>query len=846
MKLNLFVSIVIVLITVFNVSAQNVAITDDDTYTANSSSMLDVKSTTKGLLIPRLTTAQRAAVVTPATGLLVFDTSLNGFYYYNGTAWINLSSGSSSGLLWSYNSPYIYATTTSDYVGIGTTTPLHKLHVTDNVTVTDGTDGSFIDLQNTNTTTGVMSGFRFLNGTVTSRFKGGIFYKTTAAWGRGDLIFANNSIAGAGNATSSDARLTIKNTGGVEVKATSGAVASASLFHVLNSAGDTIFAVYDGGVRINVYDDPLVKATSSKGGFAVGGFSPSKGTFTNEYLRITPDSIRMYIEEGAASKATSSKGGFAVGGFSPAKAIPTDYFNIYGSNATAIINPSEPRIFWYPLKEALLSGRVLVESPDSVGTNSFSSGYESKAIGNYSQALGFHARAFGANSTAIGNYAEARSASSFAFGDGATALGTGAYAFGSVGRNTAGASTGNNTIASGNYSVAMGMGSTASALSAFAMGTNVISSGSYSISLGYGSTSTATSAVSLGRSNTASGSYSFAGGYSSVASGDYSFALGNNASATNSSTIALGGYAEAPGANGVAIGYSSYATMDGVALGRNTNAGVWGFAGGLAADASGVASVALGNGATATGGYSKAIGSITASGLYTIAVALNDQSATTVSQANTMAIMGGKVGVNDINPTAYLQVNSATATEPFRVQIASSTKFLVNSAGNVGISRTPTTNDLEVAGNASKATSGNWLANSDRRIKTEILDIDNSFETMLKLHPVKFKYTEEWKKKNPSINDVFYYNFIAQEFQEIFPQSVQGSGEYLDGDSKEILQIDTYNAQIVTIKAVQELIKENQQLKEKVKEIDEIKAENKELKASIEKINSILEISGKK
>ena len=54
--------------------------------------------------------------------------------------------------------------------------------------------------------------------------------------------------------------------------------------------------------------------------------------------------------------------------------------------------------------------KVLIESPDSVGTNSFASGYDSKSIGDYSQALGYNARAFGDNSTAIGNFANATNA----------------------------------------------------------------------------------------------------------------------------------------------------------------------------------------------------------------------------------------------------------------------------------------------------------------------------------------------------------------------------------------------------------------------------------------------------
>jgi len=61
----------------------------------NASSMLDVSSTTTGILIPRMTEAQRTAIASPATGLLVYQTdgAVDGFYFYNGSAWQNLYSG---------------------------------------------------------------------------------------------------------------------------------------------------------------------------------------------------------------------------------------------------------------------------------------------------------------------------------------------------------------------------------------------------------------------------------------------------------------------------------------------------------------------------------------------------------------------------------------------------------------------------------------------------------------------------------------------------------------------------------------------------------------------------------
>jgi len=63
------------------------------TVTPNASSVLDITSTTKGMLAPRMTTAQRIAIASPAQSLLVYDTDLKAFYYYSATAWVPINSG---------------------------------------------------------------------------------------------------------------------------------------------------------------------------------------------------------------------------------------------------------------------------------------------------------------------------------------------------------------------------------------------------------------------------------------------------------------------------------------------------------------------------------------------------------------------------------------------------------------------------------------------------------------------------------------------------------------------------------------------------------------------------------
>jgi len=58
--------------------------------TYNASAILEAVSTTKGFLPPRMTTTQKNAIATPATGLMVYDTTLNLISVYNGTTWITL------------------------------------------------------------------------------------------------------------------------------------------------------------------------------------------------------------------------------------------------------------------------------------------------------------------------------------------------------------------------------------------------------------------------------------------------------------------------------------------------------------------------------------------------------------------------------------------------------------------------------------------------------------------------------------------------------------------------------------------------------------------------------------
>ncbi len=125
--LKLFFATIAIIVS-FNLIGQ-VAINNEG-LSPDSSAMLDVKSNSTGILIPRMTTTQRDAINNPADGLMIYNISDSAFYFYNGISWKNVNEAVSDND-WTISGNDMYSTVSGN-VGIGTTTPGSKFEVYNN------------------------------------------------------------------------------------------------------------------------------------------------------------------------------------------------------------------------------------------------------------------------------------------------------------------------------------------------------------------------------------------------------------------------------------------------------------------------------------------------------------------------------------------------------------------------------------------------------------------------------------------------------------------------------------------------------------------------------------------
>ena len=518
-KIYLFTTIL--LITFFQAKAQ-MGINKDGS-APHPSAMFDIKASSntnaKGLLMPRV--ADHTVITSPATGLMVFNTTTNTFWYFNGLAWTDMGNGGSSGA-WLLEGNNIY--TNNNKVGLNTATPQTTLDIKG--------DG-FLVSQKTKLTTEDPNNHQYNMplSSVTYTDAAGILYDPSGP--------SANYPSGNINTTTTIYTY-VPDVIGIKLT-----------FEAFDTEanGDSILIMNGAGTTINKYSGNTLPPDFYYNGsylqikFKTNGNSIVGQGFKIKWQRIDKDGVSTPISGIIGNNAyfDTSKGAFRSGnlGQYSTEAI--------GNNSVAMG----------------LANRASGFASIAMGNNNNASGYNSVALGSYTKASGDNAVATGVNTTATGQASTAIGSYTNATGNYATSMGyytnatstasfasgyqtkSGGYASTSMGNNTnaSGSSStalGNSSRASGEFSTAMGIYSIASSTASFASGNQTISGGYASTSMGNVTNASGYASTSMGNNTNASGYISTAMGASATASGSYSTAMGSNVNANSEGSFAIG------------------------------------------------------------------------------------------------------------------------------------------------------------------------------------------------------------------------------------------------------------------------------------------------------------------
>lgn len=141
-----------------------------------NANLIKVQSSNKSVLVPRMTSTQRTALLSLQKGMLVFDTTTNTFWFYNGSTWIQFLSTNNTSQ-WQLNGNHQTSTNTGK-VGVGLNPTKAKLEVNGveknqaifNNQLTFSMDNPAIGFNNFRTSTGNLNNFDFSNNPTVSQW----------------------------------------------------------------------------------------------------------------------------------------------------------------------------------------------------------------------------------------------------------------------------------------------------------------------------------------------------------------------------------------------------------------------------------------------------------------------------------------------------------------------------------------------------------------------------------------------------------------------------------------------------------------------------------------------------
>jgi hypothetical protein len=570
-----------------------------------------------------------------------------------------------------------------------------------------------------------------------------------------------------------------------------------ALFEVKNNSGQTVFAVYNEGVRVYVDDG---NAKGSKGGFAIGGFGSKAGAPQN-LMTVSHDSVRIYVDETAAKGA---KGGFAVGGFNSAKGTvsefmfltPENYF-IGHKSGTKVTTGKYNSTLGYESGSNLQTGwnNIFVGYrtgfTNSSGTSNVfvgnSAGF-SNTTGNYNILIGNSAgnkNTFGWGNIILGDNSGAANISGYQnviIGDLAGLKNTTGYQNVIMGANAGSSNTtGYNNVFIGSETGRSNTDGYYNSFIGFEAGRNN-TTGNYNTFLGY------QAGFSSGISSYST-SIGYKAGYSlsDWQAGTFvGYEAGMKSTGRQNTFVgSSAGQAYTTGADNVAIGAGAGSSNDYPVVVNATgsrNAFVGYYTGYKSAGATDNVIVGAQNpfGATfITGSYNVYLG-----------VDAGNQSST----GSRNVFIGYQAGLNEIGSDKLYINNNSSATpllygdfnlKRFRINGNTYINGAVSSAYALGISMDADDAYGLVVFGPSWTSSGAW-AGSDIRLKKNITSLTNSLSKVISLNGVNYY----WDKENHpgmGFSDSRQVGLIAQEVEKVVPELVtEGPDGYKSVDYSKV------------------------------------------------------------
>ncbi len=732
-----------------------------------NSAIVNINRTDKGLLIPRMTSIQRNAIATPATGLTVYDSDSASYMLKTPSGWTKFLL-SNTDMPWKKFGNNIF-NTNSAFVGINTITPLAMLHVKDSNVLFSGAVSLPPLEPGLPPANGV--GTRMMWYPDKAAFRAGRASASewdaantglySLAGGLGNKASGTYSTAFGQNNSASNTATTALGNGSVASAIVSTSIGnnnlasgniSIALGNSTTASGAISTAMGENTFATGTYTTTMGKGTIAQayGSLSIGQFNDSIVTsspisfVTSDPIFIIGNGTSINSRKNALTILKNGKMGIntsaplAMLHVKDSSVAFTGPFSLPLVAGAPPVSGSGTRMMWYSDKAAFRAGIV-------------ASGWDKNAVGLYSFASGNNPTAFGETSVAFGE-------DTYAGGNYSVAMGFHTEATGNVAT-----AMGNFVLASGDNSTALGSSTHASGLNSIAMGSNTTASGNASTSIGSNNSSTAFASTSMGMGTLAIARSAVAMGEGSKATGEISAAMGFNTTARAYGSLALGQYNDSI----VTSSTTSWVVTDPVFI--------------------------IGNGTTASN--------------RTNAITVLKNAKTGINTASPQAALHIK-GISPSTFDSHIRLETVGGTDYVNIVYDGNMKFKTFGIDDSYQWRTFDNNTrmtLDQTGNL--FIDGIITQSSDARLKTNMVPLANCLQKISQLNGYHYNWTKEAQRDSTT-----QIGMLAQNVENEFPEVVHT-------DAEGFKSVAYQNLIPVMIEAIKELKKENEAMKKELQEL---------------------------